>query len=196
MGAKDLSLDDCCERQVVKEFSQHFPDVVVLVLAHTFVIESIVLSDASGLVVASEDGETFLVPDFETEEEADSLGRVVSSVDIVPQEEVVRGRDIASDSEEFHKIVELPMDVSADVDGSPNVDNIGLFREYLSTWLMLYLALSHNTFISCSFSSLHCESRSMYSSKLPNSSRDSLCINLNLKTTIIHSKLIPFTYHS
>lgn len=41
------------------------------------------------------------------------------------------------------------MDISANVNGSSNVDHIGLFCEDLSKYLAKYLALSQSTLISC-----------------------------------------------
>lgn len=56
MSSKNLALDNCSQRQIVKEFSQHLPNVVILVLPLTFVKKAVILSDASGLMISSEDG--------------------------------------------------------------------------------------------------------------------------------------------
>ena len=129
MGSEDLPLYNSSQGQIVEKFSQHFPDVVVLVLPHALIVEAIVLSDASGFVVSSQDGEPFLVPDFEGQEEADCFSGVVSPVDIVSQEEVVGVGDVSSDFEQLHKIVELTVNVSADKDGCSDVDHIRLLGE-------------------------------------------------------------------
>lgn len=53
MSSEKLSLDYSSEWQIIKELSEHFPNIVILVLSHTLIIKPIVLSDASGLVVTS-----------------------------------------------------------------------------------------------------------------------------------------------
>jgi hypothetical protein len=52
---------------------------------------------------------------------------VGTSINIVAHEEVVGLGDLASDFEEFHEIMELAVDVSADDDGCSHWDYIGLF---------------------------------------------------------------------
>lgn len=132
MRSKDLSLDNGSQGQVIKELRQHFPDVVILVLPHTLIIKTVVLGDASGFMVASEDGESFFVSNLEAEEEADSFEGVVASIHVISQEEIVSIGDIPSDSEEFHEVVELPVDVTADVDWCADVDDIGFFGKDFS----------------------------------------------------------------
>jgi len=73
MGSKKLSLDNGSEWQIVKQLSEHFPHVVIFILPHAFVIEAIVLGDASGFVVAPENGEPLFVPNFEAEQQANGL---------------------------------------------------------------------------------------------------------------------------
>jgi hypothetical protein len=67
MSAKNLSFDDSRERKVIKEFSEHLPNVVVFVLPHALIIEPVVLGDTSRLVVASENGESFFESYLEAE---------------------------------------------------------------------------------------------------------------------------------
>lgn len=81
--AEDLVLDEGGEGKVVKKVGEIFPDVGVAVLAQTLVVEPVDLGDLAGLVVATKDGDTLRVTDFEADEECDSLYRVVSTVDIV-----------------------------------------------------------------------------------------------------------------
>ena len=65
VGSEDLPLYDSCQRQIVEKFGQHFPDVVVLVLPHAFIVETVVLGDASGFVVPSEQCDSGLISNFE-----------------------------------------------------------------------------------------------------------------------------------
>jgi hypothetical protein len=56
---------------------------------HTFVVENVDSVDTGALVVASEDEEVFGVFDLVREQQADGLERLLSSVDIISEEEVV-----------------------------------------------------------------------------------------------------------
>lgn len=60
------------------------------------------MSDASGFVVASEDGESFFVADLEAEEEADCFEGVVAAIHVISQEKIVSIGDIPTDSEKLH----------------------------------------------------------------------------------------------
>lgn len=64
MRSEELSLDNCSQRQVVKELREHLPHVVIFVLAHALVIKAVILRDASGFMVASQNGESLFVSDL------------------------------------------------------------------------------------------------------------------------------------
>ena len=100
-------------------------------------------------MVSSENGESLFISDFKCKKQADGFGWVVSSVNIISQKEIVGVWYVSSYFEQFHEIIELAMDIATDKDGCSNVDNIGLFCEYLSACRWIYLALSHKTLISC-----------------------------------------------
>lgn len=181
MGPKYLSLHNRSKRQVIKQLSEHLPHIVIFILAHALIIEPVILGNASGLMVAPEDGESFFVAHLDAEQQADCLEGIVAAVDVISQEEVVAVGDVSTDAEEFHQVVELTVDVAADVNRGSNIDHVGLLREDLSKWGEGYLALSQRALISCSLSNLHCDNLTMYSSKLPIYSRDNRFIfNLNL----------------
>ena len=59
------------------------------------------LSDLTALVVTSQDGESLGEPDFQSDEQSHCLYGVISSVDVVTHEEVVRLRRLATDLEEL-----------------------------------------------------------------------------------------------
>lgn len=155
MSSEDLSFYYSCKRQIIKQLSQHFPDIVVFVLSHAFIIETIILSNTPGFVVASKDSYSFFVSDLQAEKQTNSLDRVVTSINIISKKQVVSVGDTASNFEEFHEIVELSMNVSTDVDWCSHIDNIGFFIEDLPNYSNWYFALSHKTLISCSLRSLH-----------------------------------------
>lgn len=96
---EDLVLDDCSQRQQVEEVGVVLPDVGVAVLAQAFVVESVDLGNLSGLVVASQDGDSILEPNLDGHKEGDSLDGVVTSVDIVTHEQVVGVWRLSSDLE-------------------------------------------------------------------------------------------------
>jgi len=58
----DLSVDECSERQVVKQIGKVLPHVCVAVLAQTLIVEAINLSDLSALVVATKNGDAIFEP--------------------------------------------------------------------------------------------------------------------------------------
>lgn len=149
MGSEYLPLNYSCEGEIVEQLSQHFPNIIVLILPHAFIIKPIVLSDASWLMISSKNCQPFFVPDFQAQKKAYSFDGVVSSVDIISQKKIVSIRDIASDLEQLHKVVELPMYISADVYRCSHVYYIGFFREDLPESQPSYLALSQRTLISC-----------------------------------------------
>lgn len=82
--AKDLVVDQSCERKVVEEVGKVLPHVGVSVLAQALVIEPVHLSDLARLMVAAQDGDAQRVSDLQGHKQGDSLDRVVSSIDIIP----------------------------------------------------------------------------------------------------------------
>lgn len=86
VSSEDLSFNDCGKGQVVEELGEHLPHVIIFVLPHALVVKPVILGDASGLVIAPKDGQSFFIANFQAQQQADSLERVVSSVDVVSQE--------------------------------------------------------------------------------------------------------------
>lgn len=106
-------------------------------------------------MVSSQDGDSILVPNFKCEHEADSLYRVIASIDIVSEEQVVGVGDGSSNFEQLYQVVELAVDVTADEDGSFDWDDVGLLGEDLSRLRKGYLAFSQIILTSCSLRILH-----------------------------------------
>ena len=67
-----------------------------------------------------------LVSHLQADHQRHRLHRIVPSVHIVSQKQEVRVGRIAGDTEEFEKIVELAVDVTADCDGDADWLDIGL----------------------------------------------------------------------
>lgn len=68
MQTEYLILDKCCEREIVEEIGEIFPDRRVAVLSEAFVIEAVDLSDLARFVVTTEDGDALRVSDLESDE--------------------------------------------------------------------------------------------------------------------------------
>ena len=75
------------------------------------------LCDLSALVVASENSESVLEADLQGNKECHSLDRVVTTINVVTHEQVVRIRWLSTNLEQLSKVMELSVDVSADCDG-------------------------------------------------------------------------------
>jgi len=128
MQTEQLTLHGGGQREEVEKVGQKLPDVSVSVFPEALVVKAIDLCDLPRLVVPSEDGYAVLVPHFKGEEQRHALNAVVSSVDVVPQEQEVRVREPAPDLEKFNQVVELPVDVPADGDRRAHRLNVRLFQ--------------------------------------------------------------------
>ena len=82
-------------------------------------------------MVASENGHSFLEPDFESDQQGHCLNAIVASIDVIAHEEIVRLWDLSSDSEQLHQIVELTMDVTTDCHWHWNSSYVCLLTENL-----------------------------------------------------------------
>ena len=68
MEAENVSFDNCGEWEVVKKRSEILPNIGIAVFSKALIVESINLSDLFAFVVASEDGDSAWISDFESEE--------------------------------------------------------------------------------------------------------------------------------
>jgi hypothetical protein len=127
--AEDSVLDDGRHGEVVEGVGEVLPYVGVAVLSEALVVEAVHLGDLATLVVAPEDGDAMAVPDLERHEERHSLQRVVSPIDVVAHEEVVRVGTRTADAEQFRQVVELPVNVTADCYRGLDGLNIGLLLQ-------------------------------------------------------------------
>lgn len=120
MHGKNLLVDDSGDRKAVEAIGEGLPKLdVVATLA--LVVEAIDSVDRGALVVTSEDEEVFGVLDLVGKEQANSLKRLLTSVDVVTEEEVVGlGRE-ATILEESEEIVVLSVDITADLSGHGQV---------------------------------------------------------------------------
>lgn len=120
MHGKNLLVDDSGDRKAVEAIGECFPQLdIVATLA--LVVEAIDSVDRGALVVTSEDEEVFGVLDLVGKEQANGLKRLLTSVDVVTEEEVVGLRREATVLEESEEIVVLSMDITADLLGHGQV---------------------------------------------------------------------------
>ena len=84
-------------------------------------------------MISSEDRNSVLVANFQTDKEGHSLDRVIPTVDIITHEQVVGVRWLASNFEEFSKIVELSMDVTTNCHRRRDAQNVFFFlKDFLT----------------------------------------------------------------
>ena len=91
MHAEDLVVDQGRNRHAIEDVLELFPDTNG-VATFAFIIETIDTVDLAALVVASQEEEVLLKLDFVCEEQDDGLKGVLSSVDIVTEEQIVSFR--------------------------------------------------------------------------------------------------------
>lgn len=132
MHGKNLLVDDSGDRKAVEAIGECLPQLdIVATLA--LVVEAIDSVDRGALVVTSEDEEVFGVLDLVGKEQANGLKRLLTSVDVVTEEEVVGLRREATVLEESEEIVVLSMDITADLDWSLEFEEDGLRDEDLTS---------------------------------------------------------------
>ena len=73
METEELIFHNSSQRKEIKEFSQTFPDIRIAIFPAAFIIESINLSDLSGLMISPQNGDSVLVPHFECNEKSDGF---------------------------------------------------------------------------------------------------------------------------
>lgn len=81
--AEDLVIDQCRQREVVEEIGEVLPHVRISVFSETLVVEAVDLSDLSGLMVSSEDGDARRISNLESNKKSDCLDGVVATIDVV-----------------------------------------------------------------------------------------------------------------
>lgn len=115
MHGEDLLVDDCSDGQAVEAISECLPELnVVPPLA--LVIEAIDTVDGGTFVVTTENKEVFRIFDLVRKEEADGLKRLLATVDVVSEEEVIGFRREATVFEKTQEIVVLAVNVTTDLD--------------------------------------------------------------------------------
>lgn len=117
MNGKDLVIYDGSYRKVVKNVSKVLPDKCVSVLSLALHIKAIVLSDRSGLVVASNHVHLIGVLNFEKTQKSDHFDRMRASVYVIAQPQVTGVRQLAANLDDLEHIIKLSVDVADNSDG-------------------------------------------------------------------------------
>lgn len=114
MHGENLLVNNGGNRQAVEAVGKRLPEFnVVATLA--LVVETIDTVDGSAFMVASQDEEVFRILDLVCEQKANGLERLLATVDIIAEEEVVSlGREAAV-LEEAEKIIVLTVDIAANL---------------------------------------------------------------------------------
>lgn len=89
MDAEDLVVNDGGQAQVVKDLSAVSPHIYRAVLLQALIVKSIHLSNLSGLMVATNQGNAIGVSHFQCKQQKESLNTIVSSINEVSKEKVV-----------------------------------------------------------------------------------------------------------
>lgn len=131
MHREDLLVDDRGDWQAVEAVRKGLPKLYVIT-TFALIIETIYAVDGSTFVIAAQDEEVLGVLDLVGEEQADSLERLLASIDIIAKEEVVRLRWEATVLEQTQQVIVLAVDVTTDLDGSFQLEQDGLRDEDLA----------------------------------------------------------------
>ena len=126
MNTEYLLIDDGCDGQEIKDFSEGAPDIEGPVFFDALIIEAIDLGDEPGLVVSSEEGDSVFVPDFQGQQQQECFDAISASVHIVTQKYVIGVGRISANFEQLKQVVQLPVDISTNSDWGSNLDYIGL----------------------------------------------------------------------
>lgn len=121
--------DQSAQGKIVENFAAVPPDIGAAVFAYAFIVEPVHGRDLPRLVIATDKGDPVRIANLEAEEQEEGFERVETPVDEVAHEEVVRVRDVTADPEEFHKVVELAVDVATYRHGCVDRDHVAFFDE-------------------------------------------------------------------
>ena len=114
MHGENLLVDDSGDRQAVEAIRKSLPKLYV-VTTLALIVEAIDTVDGGAFVVTSQDEEVLGVLDLVCQQEADSLERLLASIDVITEEEVVGLGGKASIFEKTQQIVVLTVDITTDL---------------------------------------------------------------------------------
>jgi hypothetical protein len=114
MHGEDFLVDNGCNGQAIEAVGERLPQLdVIPPLA--LIVKSVDTVDRGAFVVPTQDEEVLWVLDLVCQQQADGLERLLATIDVVTEEEVVRlGREAAV-LEKTKQIVVLAVNVAADL---------------------------------------------------------------------------------
>jgi len=101
MDAENFSFNDSANSKVVEDLATVLPWVDIAVLAHSLLVEAVYGSDATGLVVTSEEGDAVWPFKLKAKEELEGLHRVVAAINKITHEDVASIRDLTTFFKKF-----------------------------------------------------------------------------------------------
>lgn len=81
--AENLIFDKCGERKVIEEVGEVLPNTSIAILAKTFVVKAVYLSDLAGFVVTTQNSNALRVANFESDKKRDRLNGEVATVYVI-----------------------------------------------------------------------------------------------------------------
>eukprot|EP00537_Pseudo-nitzschia_pungens_P007924 CAMPEP_0172379352 /NCGR_PEP_ID=MMETSP1060-20121228/69888_1 /TAXON_ID=37318 /ORGANISM="Pseudo-nitzschia pungens, Strain cf. cingulata" /LENGTH=365 /DNA_ID=CAMNT_0013107093 /DNA_START=1920 /DNA_END=3014 /DNA_ORIENTATION=+ len=136
VDAQDGLVDECGEAKAVKALDAVPPGARVSVLAEAFVVESVDLRDGSRLVIPPQQRHVRRKLEFEAEQQAERLYRVMPPVHQVPQKDVGCVRwPTPHRLEDVEQIKELPVQISHHRHGAGHRLDVGFLDEEFSGFL-------------------------------------------------------------
>ena len=111
MHSEDLLIDDGSDGQAIEAVCECLPKLDV-VSSLALIVEAVNTIDRRALVVATKDEEILWVFDLVCQQEADGLQRLLSTIHVVSEEQVVSLRRESTVLEKTEEIVVLAMDIA------------------------------------------------------------------------------------
>jgi len=113
--AENFVINDGSQSEVIEDGRAVPPHIGRTVLSEALIVEAVHLGNLSALVVASNQSDSFGVSYLQCQQKQEGLHTVVTSVHEITHKKVVGVWALASNFEEFLEIVELSMDVAANL---------------------------------------------------------------------------------
>jgi uncharacterized protein involved in tellurium resistance len=127
---EDLVVDESSNGETVEAVGETLPQLNIVSL-FALVVESVHAVDGSALVVASEEEEVELVLDLVGKKKAYRLYALLATVNVVPEEQVIRRRRISTVLKQPQEIRKLAVNIPANFDRSLELEEIRLDEENL-----------------------------------------------------------------
>ena len=116
MHAEKTIVHERSERQAVEYLHTVPPHVDRAIFPKTIIVKTIHLTDLATLVIAAQKRDAVRVANFQAEEQQARLHTVIATIHIIPHKEVVYTGTIPANTEKLAQIVELAVDVAANLD--------------------------------------------------------------------------------